>query len=373
MPSDRKVDLLFVAHVPPPWTGQGVVNLSLLQGEYSDVRLVHLPMLFSKQSTDQGKLSVGKFVVLFRLILSTFKRRFVDGVRHLYFSPGGPSLSAIVRDGLYLLMVRPFMSKTMFVYHSSGVADYIERTPGLIRPVVRHAFAGVELAIQLSENTPPDGVALGAEETRVIPNAVPDGAGPWFARVPKQHLKILYMGLVTEGKGVGDLLLAAQDLSARGIDCEVQIVGAFRSDDEERELRGLAERLPAGAVTFSGALAGEAKHEAFRSSDVFCFPSFWHTETFPLVLLEALSYGLPIVATYWRGIPDLIGTDGSCGTLVNVHATAQIATVLEELALNPTLRQSQSKAARSRYERYFCMEPFFAAYDAAFSSLVRSA
>jgi glycosyltransferase involved in cell wall biosynthesis len=48
---------------------------------------------------------------------------------------------------------------------------------------------------------------------------------------------------------------------------------------------------------------------------VFCFPSFFNSEAFPVVLLEALACGLPIVSTRWRGIPSIVD-DGECGLLV---------------------------------------------------------
>ncbi len=149
------------------------------------------------------------------------------------------------------------------------------------------------------------------------------------------------------------------------------LAGSFISDEEERELREASRGLPPGTVKFVGPLSGEAKREAFRSSDVFCFPSFWYTETFPLVLLEALCFGMPIVASRWRGIPDMLGMDEDCGTLVDIHAVDQIADALERLALDRVLRETQSRNARLRYEQHFGVLPFFAAYDAALSAFVK--
>ncbi len=185
VPASRQTEVLFVAHVPPPWTGQGVIHQMLLQGKYSDVHLLHLPMLFSKQSALQGKISTAKVVSLLLLIANTYRARFKKGIVFLYFSPGGPSLSAVLRDGIYLLTVRPIMRGTMLVYHSSGVAEYLEKLPAVIRPLIRRAFSRVQLAIQLSATTPPDGPALLARETRIIPNAVPDDAGSWFPSCAK--------------------------------------------------------------------------------------------------------------------------------------------------------------------------------------------
>jgi glycosyltransferase involved in cell wall biosynthesis len=188
--------------------------------------------------------------------------------------------------------------------------------------------------------------------------------------MPTGVLRILYVGLVTKGKGIRDLLLAGRELGKNGIRFTLTLVGSFRSLREEQELREMAASLPAGSVEFLGPLSGESKRSIFRANDVFCFPSFWHTETFPLVLLEALSFGMPVVATRWRGIPDLLGHDGGCGTLVDVHSIEQISLALSRLAVDAEFRDQQSRQARLRYEHRFRLESFFASYDSAFSALV---
>jgi glycosyltransferase involved in cell wall biosynthesis len=368
----NKSCILFVAHVPPPLSGQGAIHQLLLQGEYSDVTLVHLPMLFSKDSSAQGKISLQKIAALVKLVVRTYHARIRRGVRFLYFSPGGPTPSAVIRDCIYLLAVRPIMCAEMLVFHSSGVAEYIERMPPLIRAVLRSGFSRAQLAVQLSANAPPDGLLMHAHATRIISNSVPDEAGAWFRRMPSDVLRILYVGLITRGKGIQDLLLAARDLSENGIKFALTLVGSFRSLREEQELREIAASLPDGSVEFLGPLSGEAKRSVFRANDVFCFPSFWHAETFPLVLLEALSFGMPIVASRWRGIPDLLGQDNSCGTLVDVHSIRQISLALRCLAADSEFRDRQSRQARLRYEERFRVDRFFASYDSAFSALVES-
>jgi glycosyltransferase involved in cell wall biosynthesis len=369
--STGKKSVLFVGQIPPPWTGQGVIHQMLLEGKYQDVNLVPTVMHFSRSSADQGSISFQKIWSLVCLIAKTYRARLFGGVAFLYFSPGGPSFSAVFRDAIYLYSVRAIMRRTMLVYHSSGVAQYVENSNTLLRPLLRRAFLGVEIAVQLSPSSPPDGHALRAKEVITIPNAVRDDAGGWFPRKRDSVLRILFMGIVTAEKGVKDLLEACHILAEKQIRFQLTIAGSFASSSEEKQLRSQAEGLPAGTVSFVGALTGTVKLEALRSANVFCFPSFWHKETFPLVLLEALSFGLPVVASRWRGIPDLVGDEQECGLLVDVHAIDQISAALEALALDPDRRQKLSEGARLRYERFFTIRPFLAAYNAAFSKLVQ--
>ena len=171
----------------------------------------------------------------------------------LLFFARWPVSPAIVRDAAYLLAVRPIMRSTMLVYHSSGVADYIERLPPVMRPFVQYAFYGVRMAIQLSMNSPPDGPALSAIETRIIPNAVRDTAGAWFPRDLSLTLRILYMGvsLLLE-KEYSICCLPLRALSEKGVNFKLTIVGSFISEEEEKQILELSCHLPLGSVEFTG-------------------------------------------------------------------------------------------------------------------------
>jgi glycosyltransferase involved in cell wall biosynthesis len=62
----------------------------------------------------------------------------------------------------------------------------------------------------------------------------------------------------------------------------------------------------AACVSHTGFLGPEAKASALRDSDVFLFPSYFANEGQPLNLIEAMAFGLPLVSTRWRGIPEML-------------------------------------------------------------------
>jgi len=95
---------------------------------------------------------------------------------------------------------------------------------------------------------------------------------------------------------------------------------------------------------------GEDKWKALAEADVFAFPSFYRSENFPLVLIEALACGLPVVATNWRGIPSII-EEGVNGYMVEPRDCAALAEKLVQLALDPDLRTRLAKQGRDTYER----------------------
>jgi glycosyltransferase involved in cell wall biosynthesis len=102
-------------------------------------------------------------------------------------------------------------------------------------------------------------------------------------------------------------------------------------------------------------LSGDAKFETFSRSDIFCFPSHYDAETFGLVLLEAMSFGLPVVATRWRGISSIV-REGQTGFLTPIKDSVALADKLEALLLDPELRRSMGAKGREVFERDFTLE-----------------
>src|ERR1039458_544723 len=99
-------------------------------------------------------------------------------------------------------------------------------------------------------------------------------------------------------------------------------------------------------VHMAGFLHGEELAQAYASSDIFIMPS--RTETLGLVILEAMSSGLPVVAARAGGIPELI-QDGVSGFLFDDEAEAIAA--IERLFPSPSLRESIGLAARTHAEQ----------------------
>ena len=62
-------------------------------------------------------------------------------------------------------------------------------------------------------------------------------------------------------------------------------------------------------VTYAGFVFGPAKQRILTESDCFCFPTYYYAESFGLVLVEAMAFGLPVITTRWRSIPELLPQD----------------------------------------------------------------
>ncbi|KAK6120287.1 hypothetical protein DH2020_045978 [Rehmannia glutinosa] len=125
---------------------------------------------------------------------------------------------------------------------------------------------------------------------------------------------------------------------------------AFIGDGPYRdELEQMFSGMPA---VFTGTLQGDELSQAYASGDVFITPS--ESETLGFVVLEAMSSGLPVVATRAGGIPDIIPEDhqGKTGYLFNPGDLDDCLSKLKPLLHDQELRETIGKAARVEMEKY---------------------
>jgi glycosyltransferase involved in cell wall biosynthesis len=182
--------------------------------------------------------------------------------------------------------------------------------------------------------------------------------GPRSDELVQRHglgdLTVLFVGRLTEDKGVDDLLRALALLTGRGVGFKALVVG---SGDQEAALRSQAESLGLrGVVEFIGWVPSEELVAYYDTADVFVGPSIvgrsgW-TEALGLVFVEALATGLPVIATNTGGIADVV-TDGVTGFLVDERSPAQIAEKLELLARDRERLLSMAQRGRAAVEERF--------------------
>jgi glycosyltransferase involved in cell wall biosynthesis len=97
-----------------------------------------------------------------------------------------------------------------------------------------------------------------------------------------------------------------------------------------------------GTVRYVGPVHGHQKSGLLASADAYVQPS--HHEGMPIAMLEALSYGLPVVATRVGAVPEIIN-DGHSGLLVPPHRLDLLARAMREVASNAARRRAMSYAA----------------------------
>jgi glycosyltransferase involved in cell wall biosynthesis len=167
---------------------------------------------------------------------------------------------------------------------------------------------------------------------------------------PASPVHLLYVGAVTRAKGVLDLLQALQRMPLQP-DWVMHIVGNTEAEAKTTQrlrqaMAGLAE--PA-RVTVHGRLDAQALEALYATADAFVLPSYW--EGFGIVFLEAMSRGLPVIATTAGAIPELVD-HLQTGLLVAPGDVQGLAQALARIVTDAPLRARLGKAALAAAARH---------------------
>lgn len=195
------------------------------------------------------------------------------------------------------------------------------------RPLVARALQQAQAVVAVSQELGGLARELGARGLRVIPNGVDcELFRPGSRRPGEGGWRLLYVGRFDAAKGLGVLLEALALLRQRRGDISLKLVGGSSATGTEAPFREQVARLGLGdCVEFAAEVPWAEVPRQMGEADVFVLPSF--SEGLPLVLVEALACGLPLVATRCGGPEELVRP--GLGQLVGVREVEGLARGIE--------------------------------------------
>jgi glycosyltransferase involved in cell wall biosynthesis len=376
--------LLVFAHTPPPHHGQSYMVKLMLDGLGGDRRLAppgtppaeiecyHVNTRYSDTLEDIGSFRLGKMWLVLRYCLEAIWCRFHYGAQVFYYVPAPGKRAALYRDWVVMLLCRPFFHHFIYHWHAVGLGDWL-RSEGtwferwLTHRLLGHGSLGIAVAIPSMR----DPLWFLSRHVEIVPNGLPDPC-PHFVQavLPRRQarllarrrllagetlseaeclaaggcpevFRVLYLARCTREKGIFDVLEAAaqanQLLRTKNspLTIALDVAGEFIDPAEQTEFE---QRIAApdlrGAVTYRGFVSGPAKEALFTESDCFCFASLH--ESFGLVLVEAMAFGLPVITTSMDVLREMV-PDGYPG-VVPVQSPASMAQRLVEfIAADPSI------------------------------------
>jgi glycosyltransferase involved in cell wall biosynthesis len=406
--------LLVFAHTPPPHHGQSYMVRLMLDGFGGDQRrrhhgapaaahgltCYHVNARVSKELEDIGDFRLSKLFLLFAYCLQAIWCRFRYGVRTLYYIPAPGKPSALYRDWLVMFLCRPFYKHIILHWHAAGLGKWLETSVQFrSRAFTYHRMKNADMSIVLSKYNRADAEKLFPQRIRVVSNGIPDPC-PGFERdiLPRrkarvaarvrlaadqalgaaelagaggnpQRFRVLYMAHCTREKGLFDsiegVLAANEKLAQSGspFSIELMVAGNFVNAAEKVEFDKICES-PEGRkfVRYLGFVSAAQKDQALREADLFCFPTYYQNENQPVNLIEAMAFGLPILTTRWRSLPELLPSGYRC--LVDICSPAQITE-----ALLAGLTAETTETFREIFLRQFTLEQYLAGLADAFHSI----
>ena len=364
MSGPRRIDV--VGRFPPPLDGQAIATDRLASLLASPLGGAHDVGRCEAGVPDSERLVLGPLGRLRRSVHyaglgGTVRRALADapGVPVLWSSVS-PTRGGHLRDRV--LVVPAFGRRTVVGVVHSGNFDTLFQgaTAGSGRALVRRLRALVFLSEGLAERCAP---WVPAAKRWVVPNTVDLGTVPTFdtvdaarrRRAARPGLRLLFVSGMIPSKGYDDVLSALALLRSQGLDATARFVGRWPTGGGEASFRARTAGLGlTDAVETLGGVGRAEVRPLLLDADALVLPTTYPTEAQPLVVIEALACGTPVIVTRHAGLPEMID-DGAEGTFVDAGAPRQIAEAARALTSGERWLAA-STAARDRFERQFSPE-----------------
>ena len=361
-----KKRLVIVGPVPPPYHGCSVAIEGMLQsGLGNDFEITHLDTTDRRNLNNLGRwdarniaLALGSLLCL--AWLSVTKRPAV------VYIPISQNAAGFFRDGM-MILVGAWLGGAHVVVHLHGSAfeRFYRASRAPYRRFVDLAMGRVARGIVLGEG-------LRGEFHRWLPDAridvVPNGiALPGLdpgrrASRAGAAFTVVFLGNLLKFKGVTVVIEAAAGVLKRVPTARFRFAGRWTDDPMYREsaetirsecMDMVQHSVNPGAFEFLGELDRDRVAALLMESDVLVLPS--KDEGLPMVILEAMAAGIPVISSKSVGaIPDVV-RDGETGLLVPPGDPEALSAAILRLMEDAPLREAMGKAGRARYEGNYSM------------------
>lgn len=264
-------------------------------------------------------------------------------IQFLWYLPGADLVhihlsepTSAKRKVPFFKLAKTLNKKTIIHFHSFSPETTIK---GKDANVYKYLFTCADAVIVLSnywKNAVNDVFGLG-NKVKVIYNPCPDVNNRYTYQ--KENY-ILYAGTINQRKGYSDLIRGFALIAEKYPSWKL----VFAGNGEIKEAQELADKFNIEKqCVFLGWVNGDEKDKVFKQASVFCLPSY--AEGFPMAVLDAWAYGLPVITTPVGGIPD-IAIDGQNLLLFEPGNVEGLSKCLERVVSNLSQRNVLSEESK---------------------------
>ena len=345
--------ILFVLHLPPPVHGASVVGEQIkdsqLIADSFDTRFLNLST--SHKLEEIGSFSLRKVYSLFHLLRDA-RMMVKEWKPDLVYVTPTSCLPGFLKDYLLVRMLKREGCRIIAHLHNLGIKDRQEHW--FYHFLYSRFFRDLRVILLSERHYPEIQEFVSPERVSVCPNGVAEMSLP---ALPESSVpNLLFFSNLLVSKGIVDFVSVCRVLKEKGIPFRADIAGGGTADLDGKGLDLLLKDAGLeGTAIYHGAVYGAEKATLFARAGVFVFPSY--REAFGLVALEALSAGLPVVATTVGALPDLV-VEGENGFLVEPGAISAMADRIECLLTDPELRHRMGHAGYVRFQERYTLNLF---------------
>lgn len=255
---------------------------------------------------------------------------------------------AILRDAFSLFWLKNRGAKIFLKFHGSDV-DLLKNANFTLRFLIRSSIKNADGIGLLSSEEKRGFIKAGFSEEKffVVKNALTIFPQKSFPQVEnffeEKPFRLLFVSRLIPTKGLLETIRAVSELREKGFEVVLEVLGSgetlLPAEDLAKSL-GIRE-----FVNFHGHVSEETVQEFYRAGGLLVFPTF-HIEGFPMVIFNALQFGLPVVTTKIRAAADYLKEGENC-LFCAAKNSESVAEKIAEILQNKDLREQMSKNNRA--------------------------
>lgn len=307
---------------------------TILPSLNSQVQVYYFPTISNRPLNKSGKLSLRNLITAVEQFSRFYRtiQKFTPHIVHIHTSQG----IAWLKDTIFAWMGRLVKSRIVIHFHITDFSRLYTKQPGLFKAYTRYVLAKADTVIVTSKKCKNDLCAFTAEQKiHILPNCVQSSGEQIPHSVDRKVSNALFLGSIGPQKGVFDMIDAVSRLSVNGHNVHFWVAGYEERDGDYQIAREkIAEYQIDGRCELVGEISGKTKQKYLKEMDFLVLPS--HNEGMPMVILEALAEGRPVISTHVGGIPEMI-KEGYNGFLVEPGDTRALADRMSTLIDHPDL------------------------------------
>jgi glycosyltransferase involved in cell wall biosynthesis len=267
----------------------------------------------------------------------------------------GDNYSA-VRKGMLTILSRLSGAKVLVHFHGVILDAQWRHAGSIMRWLIGVPFRAASTNIVLGkiwQRWLVEDLGVSPDRVAVVANGVPvPDYGGRDHLAPRPQVEIVFIGNLLKRKGVNDLIAAAAELKDTSRPWRLTFAGGgdIAGYQEKTRALGLIDR-----VHFVGWIDSPKIADMLANADIMVLPSYH--EGLPLVILEAVGAGTPVICTPVGAIPEFL-KDGETVLFVEPGDVQGLAAALKRLILDPSMRQALGDAGYLEYEAVFSLAAF---------------
>ncbi|WP_298487928.1 glycosyltransferase family 4 protein [uncultured Maribacter sp.] len=354
---EGKPKILFILHIPPPIYGAALVGKfikdSLLINTKVDADYINLTSSFNLNQIGKGGLAKFKVIYkIFKEVLIALRSKKYD----CYYMTLTAKGAGFYKDFLIILLLKLNRCKIIYHFHNKGVAENSKKWYNHF--LYKIAFNNVK-CILLAPNLYQDIKRyVSINHVFICNNGIPKMTPDTVLNLHnKEVCKFLFLSNMMEEKGVFELLEACKILKDKNLNFNCVFVGAWTDINETLFLKKVKSLGLMQNVCVHGKKYNAERISYLQDADVIVLPTYYHNECFPLVLLEAMQFGLPVISTPEGAISEIV-VEGKTGFLTPQKEPKALAEAMEYLLTHPTERITMGKEGKKRYEKHYTIDTF---------------